>query len=354
MSVNNSVSFSQAKDLAFKYIRAGIVPFLRGSPGIGKSAIMKEIAKDFNLKFIDVRLSQVDPTELQGFPTIDKSSGKASYIPMDIFPLSSDPKPSYTDDQGTVHNYSGWLLFLDEFNSASLAVQKAAYKLTLDRMVGQHSLHKNCAIVCAGNLETDNAITSKLGTAMQSRLAHINLTKDTSVDWLKWANSTGIDFRITSFINYKPEILNAFKPDHAEYTFPCQRTWEFVSKLVIAEPDLNPVDHFALIAGVIGEGAAHEFIAFTQVFNQLPSIQDILNNPTGCKVPSDISSIYGVCGLLANHASDTNIGTLLKYTNRLPAEFTMLTLKDTIKRKPSLIQHEDMSDFITKHRDDFL
>lgn len=350
MSVNNSVSFSQAKNLVTHYVRAGIVAFLRSSPGVGKSSMMREIAKDFNLKFIDLRLSQVDPTDLQGFAVPNHASGKVSYMPVDVFPLETDPLP--LNEAGVP--YSGFMLFLDEFNSASLAVQKSAYKLCLDRMVGQHHLHKKCAVVCAGNLETDNAITSKLGTAMQSRLAHINLTKDTSVDWLKWANSTGIDFRITSFINYKPEILNAFKPDHAEYTFPCQRTWEFVSKLVIAEPDLNSVDHFALIAGVIGEGAAHEFIAFTQVFNQLPSIQDILNNPTGCKVPSDISSIYGVCGLLANHASDTNIGTLLKYTNRLPAEFTMLTLKDTIKRKPELIRHEEMSDFITKHRDDFL
>lgn len=221
-------------------------------------------------------------------------------------------------------------------------------------MVGLYHLHKNSAVVSAGNLDTDNTNVVKIGTALQSRLGHILLTKDTSNDWLKWANSIGVDFRITSFINYKPEILNAFKPDHAEFTYPCQRNWVKIDKLVAHEPDLNPVDHFALIAGVIGEGAAHEFIAFTQVFNQLPTIQDILNNPTGCKIPTDISSVYGVCGLLANHATDANIGTLLKYTNRLPAEFTMLTLKDTIKRKPELIRHEEMCDFITKHRDDFL
>ena len=350
MAVNTSVSLSKAKDLCCQYIRAGIVPFLRGSPGTGKSAIMKEIAKDFNLHFIDLRLSQIDPSDLNGFAVPNHVTGKVVYMPVGAFPLTTDPLP--LNDAGVHCN--GWLLFLDEFNSASPAVQKASYKLTLDRMVGEHQLHKKCAVVCAGNLETDNAITSKLSTAMQSRLAHINLTKDTSVDWLKWANSNGIDFRITSFINYKPEILNAFKPDHAEYTFPCQRTWEFVSKLVASEPDLNSVDHFALIAGVIGEGAAHEFIAFTQVFNQLPTIQDILNNPIGCKIPTDISSVYGVCGLLANHASDTNIGALLTYTNRLPAEFTFLTMKDMIRRQPSLIRHEEMGDFISKNRDDFL
>lgn len=311
---------------------------------------MKEIAKEFNLKFIDVRLSQIDPTDLNGYAVPNHATGKVSYIPIDVFPLEGDTIPN--NDSGVP--YSGYLLFLDEFNSASLAVQKASYKLTLDRMVGQHYLHKKCAVVCAGNLETDNAITSKLGTAMQSRLAHISLSKDTSIDWLRWANSNGIDFRITSFINYKPEILNAFKPDHTDYTFPCQRTWEFTSKLVLNEPTLTSIDHFALIAGVIGEGAAHEFIAFTQVFNQLPTIQDILNNPTGCKIPSDISSVYGVCGLLANHVTDANVSTLLKYTNRLPAEFSMLTIKDMVRRKPTLIHHEEMTEFLTDNLNDFI
>ena len=51
---------------------------------------------------------------------------------------------------------------MDEFNSALPSVQAACYKLVLDRMVGQHHLHKKCFIVACGNKETDNAIVDIL------------------------------------------------------------------------------------------------------------------------------------------------------------------------------------------------
>ena len=110
-----------------------------------RRAIVKSIAEEYNLKMIDLRLAQCDPTDLLGFPHID--GDKARYVPMDTFPLEGDPLPI---NPVTGIAYSGWLLFLDEFNSADKGVQKAAYKLVLDRMTGLYHLHKNVAISAAG------------------------------------------------------------------------------------------------------------------------------------------------------------------------------------------------------------
>ena len=98
------------------YIKAGIVPMLEGSPGCGKSQVVHQIADAYNLKLIDLRLSQCDPTDLSGFPTIIGGK-KADYMPMAHFPIEGDPIPD---------GYAGWLLFLDEFNSAPNAIQAAA------------------------------------------------------------------------------------------------------------------------------------------------------------------------------------------------------------------------------------
>jgi len=113
------VKISQAVPILTNYIKAKLVPMLVGSPGCGKSQIVYQIAKDYNLKVIDLRLSQCDPTDLLGFPDIARSltRPKAGYVPMETFPIEGDPIP---DD------FSGWLLFLDEANSASPAVQAAA------------------------------------------------------------------------------------------------------------------------------------------------------------------------------------------------------------------------------------
>jgi hypothetical protein len=349
-----SMNCKQAKETIAACIRAKLVPFLRGSPGVGKSSIISEIAKDNNLKFIDFRLSQADPVDLNGFPTINQATQTASYVPMDIFPIENTPLPDIYDPQGKViGQYAGWLLFLDEFNSASLAVQKATYKLVLDRMVGMHNLHKRVVMVCAGNLESDNAITSKLSTAMQSRLVHLELHTDPK-EWTAWAGTAQIDHRITSFINFKPDALNMFeqlnKKNAIENTFPCQRTWEFVHRLIKNIPLLTNA-HTELLGGAISKGMATEFIGFTKVFQDLPTIQDILNNPLTAKVPTDIGTVYAVTGLLASNADSINGKAILSYASRLPTEFTVLTMQDALRRNPTFINNEAVSDWVEKNYD---
>lgn len=94
---------SQVKEYVIRCLSAGLVPFIQGSPGIGKSAIIHKIADEFNLQVIDVRLSQCDPVDLQGLPRFD-SNGQASFVPFDTFPIEEHSLPSGKD---------GWLLFLN-------------------------------------------------------------------------------------------------------------------------------------------------------------------------------------------------------------------------------------------------
>lgn len=109
------VKISQAIPMLASFIRAKLVPMLVGSPGCGKSQIIYKIAQDYNLKVIDLRLAQCDPTDLAGFPTVN--GNKADYLPMAHFPIEGDEIPK---------GYSGWLLFLDEMTSAPPAIQAAA------------------------------------------------------------------------------------------------------------------------------------------------------------------------------------------------------------------------------------
>ena len=109
------VKISIAVELVCTYLRAKLVPLIKGSPAIGKSAIVHAIADQYKLKVIDLRLSQCDPTDLLGFPSI--MGDRAGYVPMETFPIEGDAIPE---------GYNGWLLFLDELTSALPAVQVAA------------------------------------------------------------------------------------------------------------------------------------------------------------------------------------------------------------------------------------
>lgn len=83
-------------------LKSNVVPFIQGSPGIGKSDIVRSIANKANLQVIDVRLSQCDPSDLLGFPKL--TGAKAEYLPMAQFPIEGDTVPE---------GCNGWLLFLN-------------------------------------------------------------------------------------------------------------------------------------------------------------------------------------------------------------------------------------------------
>lgn len=96
------------------------------------------------------------------------------------------------------------------------------YKLILDRKVGNYDLHPAVAMAAAGNLETDNAIVEEMSTALKSRMAHLTLMLDNR-KWLDWATNAGVDYRITSYINFKPNSLYEFNPDSEDDTYACPR-----------------------------------------------------------------------------------------------------------------------------------
>ena len=90
-----------------------------GPPGIGKSSIVAQTAAAHRLRFSDVRLSQLAPTDLRGLPVAVK--GISRWYPPEFFPR-----------QGR------GVLFLDEINLAPPTMQGMAQQLILDRRVGSY------------------------------------------------------------------------------------------------------------------------------------------------------------------------------------------------------------------------
>lgn len=333
--MNLEVSAKQATEMLETFLQAKLVPLIKGSPGIGKSAIVHSIAEKYDLQLIDIRLSQCDPTDLSGFPTLVDGK-KADYLPMAHFPIEGDPLPE---------GKNGWLIFLDELTSALPAIQAASYKLILDRMVGTHKLHKNVAIVAAGNLETDNAIVQTMSTALLSRMVHMQL-KVSMDDWLEWASKNNIDHRITDFIKFKPSNLYTFNPD-TENTYACPRTWEFANRLMTSKNTDSP-NFIYLLAGTVSEGVAREFISFIKCYKKIPTVQQILSDPERTKVPEEASLLYALTGSISNHMKEENIGTLIKYIYRIPPEFQVVCMKDAVRRYPNLLNHKEVDNWLTK------
>lgn len=331
----------QTKKAIMECLEVGLVPFVRSSPGLGKSSINAEIAKLGNLEMIDLRLSQLTPEDFMGLPMRNAEGTKAQFMPFGMFPLKGDPLPPGKD---------GWLLNLDEFNSGAKMVQAASYKLVLDRMVGQEHLHENVYIVCAGNLESDRAIVNQLSTAMQSRLIHIEMTADLG-DWMEYAIKKGIDHRITGFLEFMPGKLHEFRPDHNDVTFACPRTWEFASRLVKGKKTSEVSQ--ALLAGTLSAGVATELMTFMEEFDKLPSYAEIVKDPLGLPQIYDTSTAYAVVSMLQDKVVEADFVPVAAYVKRLQPEFQTVFFRGCVARNPSIRRTRNFVDAV-KHLTKFL
>lgn len=334
--------------MARKYIErcilAGLVPFLQSSPGMGKSEITHAVADFFDLCLIDHRLSTSPPEDMSGLPAF--KDGYAYFAPFrELFPLV-DATPPINPKTGKP--YSGWMIFLDEFNSARKETQAAAYKLILDRMVGQHKLHPDCVIAAAGNLSTDRAIVNPIGSAMQSRVAHIEMMC-VFEEWLyDVALPQNYDQRIIAFLSQHPELLMDFKPDHKGRTFCCPRTWSFVNRLTKGyNPESDKVeelpitdDDTALFAGTITEGVAASFVQFTKVYADIPKVADIIADPHHHHVPSSLDMLWAVTGALLSNMTPQNFEKISIYADRLDTSMRILFYRSVMVRMPELRQHK--------------
>ena len=319
-----STTLRRARADTVHWIQRGVTPFIKSSPGMGKSAMVRSIANEYNLQLLDVRLSTCAPEDLNGLPML--VDGVARFVPFANFPLESTPLPE---------GKNGWLLFLDEANSAPKSVQAACYKIVLDRQVDLYNLHPQCAIVMAGNHSTDRAIVNSLSTAMQSRLATINVELNFQEFMEDVCYPQNWDSRIIAYLQYMPSKLHIFRPDHQNDTFECPRTWEFVNRCVAGVKELD-LDMLRRIGQVITPGVAAEFVQFSKNFDKLPRIEDIVKSPESTPLPAEREAQFATTIYLQEQTTAKNFAQTAAYANRLHTELRVLFFRGLIRRKPAL------------------
>lgn len=302
--------------------------FIWGEPGIGKSSVVAQVTKeDPNNELIDLRLTLLESPDLRGFPYRD--GGRMCFAIPDFLP--TDP-----DWQGT--------LFLDEMNKAEQGVQSAAYQLILNRRLGEYVLPEGCALVAAGNRETDQSQVFTMAAALANRFLHLEYEPNFA-DWRKWAMNNNIRQEVVNFLNFRPALLHDFDPE--KRAFPTPRSWEFVHNILDSCDD--QVVERNMIAGSVGEGAEAEFTSFLKIYRNLPDPDAVLLAPSQAAVPTDLATLYALCGALANRANENNFGRLLEYCGRLDDDFQVLCVRDAVVRNRLLANTDEFSRWAIKN-----
>jgi len=255
--------------------------FLWGPPGIGKSEVVADITRELGGFMIDLRLGQMDPTDIRGIPFFNREAGKMDWAP-----------PIDLPDEELASQYPIVVLFMDEMNSAAPAVQAAAYQLVLNRRIGRYRLPDNVVMIAAGNRESDKGVTYRMPTPLANRFVHVEMRADFAT-WQDWAVQKGIHKDVVGYLSFAKQDLYDFDAKSLSRSFATPRSWTFVSEL-LEDEDLDDATATDLIAGTVGEGLAVKFQAHRRISGKLPKPEDILSGKEKDLQIKEVSAMYSL------------------------------------------------------------
>ncbi len=281
---------------------------LWGPPGVGKSQMVAQIAARHGVPVIDIRLSQMEPSDLRGIPF--RVEDRVEWAPPAVLP------------DRRRHGPRG-ILFLDEITSAPPAVSAAAYQLILDRRLGEYKVPEGWAIFAAGNRQGDRGVTYSMPAPLANRFSHFEVETNLD-DWAAWAYRSGLDERVIAFLRFRPELLFDFDPAHNPVAFPSPRSWEFAHRGLRKFEDRPDLLQGTLQA-CVGPAAGVELHAFVNSLDDMPDLDAIIAGEE-VSVPKEIDLQYAVAAALVGRAIRSRnepdfrpvVGHILHYARRFP------------------------------------
>jgi hypothetical protein len=281
VSENRTVTVSEAKSRLKRAFKVKRPVFLWGPPGVGKSELVADLTEEFGGHMIDLRLGQMDPTDLRGIPFYNKENGKMDWAEPVELPTAEMAK-----------QYPMITLFLDEMNVAPPAVQAAAYQLILNGRLGTYHLPDNVVIVAAGNRESDKGVSYRMPMPLANRFVHLEVRSDYD-SWNEWAVQHRIHKDVVGYIGFAKNDLMDFNPRSSSRAFATPRSWSFVSEFLY-DDEATDAELADLIAGTIGDGLGVKFMAHRKHAANMPNPSEILAGKVKELKVKEVSAMYSL------------------------------------------------------------
>jgi hypothetical protein len=304
---------------------------IEGAPGGGKTTIVQQVADELGVPVIERHM----PTMLVEdfgilFPKEDKT---LEYKLPDWFPVKGKAPEA------------GILLF-DDRNQAPAELQKVLANICQARNLHGSYLPDGWQVVSTGNRQSDRAGANRILSHLRNRETVLELETHLD-DSTKWMIDNGVKPEVTSFLRFRPNLLHDFDPQRDQN--PTPRSWvEGVSDVLGTVP---AGAEFECFKGAVGEGAAAEFTGFIRIWRKLPNPDAILMNPTTADVPRDPATLYALAGAISQRATESNFERVCTYAERMPPEFSVLTISYAARKNPDLANTQAFTKWSISHQD---
>ena len=304
-----------------------------GAPGLGKSSILRDVATEMGIGFIDVRLAQREPVDIRGLPVPGEDGVK--WLVASEWPR--DPK-------------SRGIILFDEITAADRSLQVAAYEFILDRRLGElYKVPDGWYICAAGNRTQDRAVAATMSSALANRFMHLEMVDDVE-SWIAWASAHDIHPSVTGFIRFRPTCLFNQEGENLERGWPSPRSWERVSHMVKLLGDRSVSLLRKAVYGLVGNRAGVEFLEFFKMCATFDDILEMMTNPEmSVKIPPAADRRYALCSAMSymlwrgKTADDERrrLDGFFRISMALPPDFATMAMADVMsaqgKRDPARI-----------------
>jgi hypothetical protein len=319
------LNYTQAAAAVAAALRARRTALLLGSPGVGKTALVRDAAAAIGLPCHDLIASNMDPTDVAGLPYRDLQSGR---VLRELFP-----------EIRAVVDAAG-VLFIDEATAMPKSVEGPMLRVAMERNAGGTPLHPGSPVVLAcnppeqapGGIELSAAFINRIvllryqpsfaevqsyfnGEAVHASPVVLDEDAFQAACVAEFADFAATLSHATDLLVYDPPRASV---DQGE-PWASPRGWEIGLSCLAAHGGKEDDVGYALLTGAVGPSAAGAYLAIRKLRLHLPSIDEIAANPTKARLPESLDQQIAALGLLARVAQ-TDVWAAWTYAGRLRKE----------------------------------
>jgi len=345
-----------------KIMETGGVPIslsLVGTPGLGKTTICRELAKELNRDFYKLNLAQLtEPSELIGYYSKEYEVIKGTqirWVTENLLPKATDAGFQYTNKTRTVPCPPDWIvnlkdngiLLLDDYSRSNTLFSQAVMELINEQtMVGWDLKPKKIQIILTENPDDGEYNVASMDKAQQDRMMRINMVWDAK-DWAERAEKINLDERLINFVLWAPELLEQRKDQgiSASGNVTPRMMDKFFSLVSTIDDFENNLDKIALFGDIsVGKHITSQLINFiNKKLDKLPSVYKLLKE---YDLQTAKTQLTMACGDSENDSENWRAATAAILTTRLfnyVRHHSKELSKDNIKQYLELVLHPSFS-----------
>lgn len=284
--------------------------FLLGAPGIGKTAIMEQIAGELGIALVSYSMTHHTRQSALGLPFIKEKEYGGKTVSVSEYTMSEIISSIYEtmEESGVKEG----VLFLDEINCVSETLAPSMLQFLQYKVFGRHQVPEGWVIVTAGNPPEYNRSVREFDVVTMDRLKVLSVEADYPA-WKAYAIEKGLHGAILNFLDVKKEYFYHMETTPEGRSYVTARGWEDLSDIItLYEEDKLKVNENLISQYLSNDTIVREFAAYYDLYNKYKQdyrTDDLLNGKIGDSMlekagKAGLDERLSLMGILLNTIND--------------------------------------------------